>query len=56
MSAGIVRSFAFVDLCGFTEYMDAHGTDLAVEALTIMRTAVSARQARCPAWPDDCAT
>jgi hypothetical protein len=32
MSAGIVRSFAFVDLCGFTEYMDAHGTDLAVEA------------------------
>jgi hypothetical protein len=36
----VTRSFAFLDLCGFTAYMDERGDDDAVEALAAMRTAI----------------
>jgi adenylate cyclase len=34
------RSFAFVDLCGFTRFTDAHGDEEAVGVVTRFRTAV----------------
>lgn len=34
------RTFAFVDLCGFTDFVDAHGDDGAVHELQILRAAV----------------
>ena len=40
MSAGIVRSFAFLDLCGFTQYMDARGAAAAAARLAEMRATV----------------
>ena len=36
----VERSFAFVDLCGFTRFSDAHGDEQAVEVLTRFRAAV----------------
>ncbi len=36
----VQRSFAFLDLCGFTAYMDEHGDEDAVQALAAMRTAI----------------
>jgi adenylate cyclase len=41
-SRRIPRSFAFVDLCGFTAYMDERGDDAAAEALGILRAATRA--------------
>lgn len=34
------RTFAFVDLCGFTDFVDEHGDDGAVRELQILRAAV----------------
>lgn len=34
------RSFAFIDLCGFTRFTDAHGDEEAVDVLTRFRAAV----------------
>lgn len=34
------RTFAFVDLCGFTDFVDSHGDDGAVEELQNLRAAV----------------
>ena len=34
------RSFAFVDLCGFTRFTDTHGDEEAVDVLTRFRTVV----------------
>lgn len=36
----VSRSFAFVDLCGFTRYTDAHGDEEAVAILTEFRACV----------------
>lgn len=36
----VQRSFAFLDLCGFTAYMDERGDEDAVQALAAMRTAI----------------
>jgi len=38
----VIRSFAFLDLCGFTAYMDDHGHDAAIEALVALRVAIRA--------------
>lgn len=34
------RTFAFMDLCGFTDFVDEHGDEGAVRELVILRTAV----------------
>jgi len=34
------RTFAFVDLCGFTDFVDEHGDDGAVQELQILRSTV----------------
>jgi class 3 adenylate cyclase len=36
----VERSFAFVDLCGFTRFTDTHGDDAAVDVLTRFRACV----------------
>jgi adenylate cyclase len=36
----VQRSFAFLDMCGFTAYMDERGDEDAVRALSAMRTAI----------------
>lgn len=36
----VSRSFAFVDLCGFTRFTDAHGDEESVTVLTRFRTCV----------------
>ena len=36
----VQRSFAFIDLCGFTRFSDAHGDEEAVEVLTRFRAGV----------------
>lgn len=36
----VLRSFAFLDLCGFTAYIDERGDEDAVEALSAMRAAI----------------
>ncbi len=36
----VERSFAFVDLCGFTRFTDIHGDEEAVDVLTAFRTLV----------------
>lgn len=36
----VQRSFAFIDMCGFTAYMDERGDEEAVQALSAMRTAI----------------
>jgi class 3 adenylate cyclase len=40
MSRRIPRSFAFLDLCGFTQFMTEHGDDSAAIALTDIRTKI----------------
>jgi class 3 adenylate cyclase len=39
-SSTVVRTFAFIDLCGFTDAMDRAGTDAAVALLRRLRDAV----------------
>jgi class 3 adenylate cyclase len=34
------RTFAFVDLCGFTDFSEVHGDDAAAEVLHLLRTSV----------------
>src|SRR5437868_5179737 len=36
----VSRSFAFVDLCGFTDFVDLHGDDAAVAELRVLRASV----------------
>ena len=36
----VSRTFAFVDLCGFTDFVDLHGDDAAVAELRILRAGV----------------
>jgi len=36
----VSRCFAFVDLCGFTDFVDGHGDDAAVAELSILRATV----------------
>jgi class 3 adenylate cyclase len=36
----VLRSFGFIDLCGFTRFTDTHGDEQAVEVLTRFRAAV----------------
>jgi adenylate cyclase len=36
--AHLDRTFAFVDVCGFTRYVDRHGTHAAIDVLTRFRT------------------
>ena len=36
----VSRSFAFVDLCGFTDFVDLHGDDAAVAELRVLRACV----------------
>jgi adenylate cyclase len=36
----VERNFAFLDLCGFTDFTDEHGDDQAAEALHILRACV----------------
>jgi adenylate cyclase len=36
----VLRSFGFIDLCGFTRFTDTHGDEEAVEVLTHFRAAV----------------
>jgi class 3 adenylate cyclase len=38
----VTRTFAFIDLCDFTDYSDAHGDDAAVAELLILRASVRA--------------
>jgi adenylate cyclase len=40
------RTFAFVDLCGFTAYADGHGDERAVEVLEQLRLALTAAAER----------
>ncbi len=53
----VERSFAFVDLCGFTRFTDLHGDEEAVGVLTRFRTAVrdiaSDHAVRVDKWPGD---
>jgi class 3 adenylate cyclase len=36
----VARTFAFLDLCGFTDFVDAHGDDDAVDELRTLRATV----------------
>jgi class 3 adenylate cyclase len=36
----VPRSFAFLDLCGFTDYVDEHGDEAAVRELQVLRAIV----------------
>jgi adenylate cyclase len=36
----VVRSFAFIDLCGFTDFVDAHGDEAGVAELRRLRSTV----------------
>src|SRR5438270_42948 len=38
----VTRTFAFIDLCDFTDYGDAHGDDAAVAELLTLRASVRA--------------
>ncbi len=38
----ITRTFAFIDLCGFTDFSDSHGDDAAVAELVKLRASVRA--------------
>jgi len=39
-STRLQRTFAFLDLCGFTDFVDQHGDDAAVEELGALRSTV----------------
>jgi class 3 adenylate cyclase len=53
----VERSFAFVDVCGFTAYCDRHGEQAAIEVLTAFRAAtrdvVGRRGVRVAKWLGD---
>lgn len=53
----VERSFAFVDVCGFTAYCDRHGERAAIEVLTAFRSAtrdvVGRRGVRVAKWLGD---
>ena len=53
----VERYFAFVDLCGFTEFTDTHGDDAAVRILTrfrsVMRETASDHGVRIAKWLGD---
>jgi adenylate cyclase len=36
----VTRTFAFVDLCGFTDHLDHHGNDVAMSELRLLRSTV----------------
>jgi len=38
----VTRTFAFIDLCGFTDFSDSHGDDAAVGELVKLRASVRA--------------
>src|SRR5947209_9455068 len=38
----VTRTFAFIDLCGFTDFSDSHGDDAAVAELVKLRASVRA--------------
>src|SRR5205823_160035 len=38
----VTRTFAFIDLCGFTDFSDSHGDDAAVAELVNLRASVRA--------------
>jgi adenylate cyclase len=42
----VTRSFAFLDLCGFTAYTEAHGDDAAVAVLSRLRVLLRAEAER----------
>jgi adenylate cyclase len=43
----IDRSFAFVDLCGFTDFVETYGDEAAVEELEVLRSTVRRVASRC---------
>jgi class 3 adenylate cyclase len=43
----IDRAFAFVDLCGFTDYVDTNGDEAAIEQLEVLRSTVRRVASRC---------
>jgi len=47
VSMRVTRSFAFLDLCGFTDFVDVHGDEAAVEELAVLRATVRAVASRC---------
>jgi class 3 adenylate cyclase len=46
-SMRVTRTFAFLDLCGFTDFVDVHGDEAAVEELAALRTTVRDVASRC---------
>ena len=56
-SLSVERSFAFVDICGFTGYCERYGEHLALELLTefrqLTRSAVARRGVRVSKWLGD---
>ena len=57
LNQSLFRVFAFVDVCGFTQFTDRHGAQAATEVLTRFRTACrdvsSRRGARVAKWLGD---
>jgi adenylate cyclase len=53
----IERTFAFVDVCGFTAYVDGHGTHAAIDVLTrfrsVTRDVTARRGVRVAKWRGD---
>jgi len=47
VSMRVTRSFAFLDLCGFTDFVDVHGDEAAVEELAVLRANIRAVASRC---------
>ena len=43
----VTRTFAFLDLCGFTDFVDVHGDEAAVEELSALRATVRDVASRC---------
>lgn len=43
----IDRSFAFIDLCGFTDFVDTNGDEAAIEQLEVLRSTVRRVASRC---------
>ena len=43
----INRSFAFIDLCGFTDFVDTWGDEAAIEELEVLRTTVRRVASNC---------
>jgi class 3 adenylate cyclase len=56
-TAHLDRTFAFVDVCGFTRYVDRHGTHAAIEVLTrfraVARDVAARRGVRVGKWMGD---